>query len=116
MLIACVDGLTGFGDAIAATWPQTIVQTCTVHLIRSSMRFVAYGDRKQMAAALRHIYTVPTIDAAEIALQEFAASTWGRKYPTAVRAWESAWERFIPFLAFPPRSAKSSTPPTQSSR
>jgi putative transposase len=106
VLIACVDGLTGFGDAIAATWPQTIVQTCTVHLIRSSMRFVAYGDRKPVAAALRAIYTAPTIDAAEIALQQFTDSAWGKKYPTAVRAWESAWERFIPFLAFPPAVRK----------
>lgn len=102
VLIACVEGLTGFGDAIAATWPQTVVQTCTVHLIRSSMRFVAYGDRRPVAAALRNIYTAPTLDAAETALQEFASSTWGRTYPTAVRAWESAWERFTPFLAFPP--------------
>jgi putative transposase len=106
VLIACVDGLTGFGDAIAATWPQTIVQTCTVHLIRSSLRFVAYGDRKPVATALRAIYTAPSLDAAEIALQEFAASAWGQKYPTAVRAWESAWERFIPFLAFPPAVRK----------
>ncbi|WP_418002018.1 IS256 family transposase [Mycobacterium sp. PDNC021] len=106
VLIACVDGLTGFGDAIAATWPQTIVQTCTVHLIRASMRFVAYGDRKPVAAALRGIYTAPTIDAAETALHEFAGSAWGQKYPTAVRAWESAWERFTPFLAFPPAVRK----------
>ncbi|SBS79054.1 transposase [uncultured Mycobacterium sp.] len=106
VLIACVDGLTGFGDAIAATWPQTIVQTCTVHLIRASMRFVAYNDRKAVAAELRSIYTAPSIDAAEIALQEFADSDWGKKYPTAVRAWESAWERFTPFLAFPPAVRK----------
>lgn len=106
VLIACVDGLSGFGDAIAATWPHTIVQTCTVHLIRASMRFVAYGDRKPVAAALRTIYTAPTIDAAEAALRDFADSTWGQKYPTAVRAWESAWERFIPFLAFPPAVRK----------
>ncbi|WP_412458328.1 IS256 family transposase, partial [Mycolicibacterium fortuitum] len=78
VLIACVDGLTGFGDAVAATWPQTIVQTCTVHLIRASMRFVAYGDRKPVAAALRAIYTAPTIDAAESALRDFAGSAWGQ--------------------------------------
>lgn len=70
------------------------------------MRFVAYGDRPPVAAALRKIYTAPTIDAAEIALHEFTASEWGQKYPTAVRAWESAWERFIPFLAFPPAVRK----------
>jgi putative transposase len=106
VLIACVDGLTGFAEAIAATWPQTTIQTCVVHLIRASMRFVAYGDRKAVAAGLRTIYTAPTIDAAESALRAFADSQWGRKYPTAVRAWESAWERFIPFLEFPPNVRK----------
>jgi putative transposase len=106
VLIACTDGLTGFGDAIEATWPNTVVQTCTVHLIRASMRFVAYGDRKAVAASLRSIYTAPTVDAAQAALDEFKASEWGRKYPTAVRTWESAWERFIPFLAFPPAVRK----------
>jgi putative transposase len=102
VLIACVDGLTGFADAIAATWPHTVIQTCTVHLIRSSLRFVAYNERREVAAALRTIYTAPTIEAAEAALQRFAQSEWGKKYPTTVRTWEAAWERFIPFLAFPP--------------
>jgi putative transposase len=106
VLIACVDGLTGFAEAIAATWPQTTIQTCVVHLIRASMRFVAYGDRKAVAAGLRTIYTAPTIEAAESALRGFADSRWGAKYPTAVRAWESAWERFIPFLEFPPNVRK----------
>lgn len=106
VLIACTDGLTGFGDAIEATWPNTVVQTCTVHLIRASMRFVAYGDRKAVASALRSIYTAPTVEAAQAALDDFKASEWGHKYPTAVRTWESAWERFIPFLAFPPAVRK----------
>lgn len=106
VLIACTDGLTGFGDAIEATWPHTVVQTCTVHLIRASMRFVAYGDRKAVASSLRSIYTAPTVDAAQAALDDFKASQWGVKYPTAVRTWESAWERFIPFLAFPPALRK----------
>jgi putative transposase len=106
VLIACVDGLTGFAEAIAATWPQTTIQTCVVHLIRASMRFVAYGDRKAVAAGMRTIYTAPTIEAAESALQAFKESQWGGKYPTAVRAWESAWERFIPFLEFPPNVRK----------
>lgn len=106
VLIACVDGLSGFAEAIAATWPQTTIQTCTVHLIRASMRFVAYGDRKSVAAALKAMYTAPTIEAAEAELRAFADSKWGRKYPTAVRAWESAWERFIPFLEFPPAVRK----------
>ena len=102
ILIACTDGLTGFGDAIEATWPHTVVQTCTVHLIRASMRFVSYGDRKAVAAALKSIYTAPTVDAAEASLAQFKDSELGHKYPTAVRTWESAWERFIPFLSFPP--------------
>ncbi|MDV6278331.1 IS256 family transposase [Rhodococcus erythropolis] len=106
ILIACTDGLTGFGDAIEATWSNTVVQTCTVHLIRASMRFVSYGDRKPIAAALKLIYTAPTVDAAEAALADFKDSRWGHKYPTAVRTWESAWERFIPFLAFPPAVRK----------
>jgi putative transposase len=106
VLIACVDGLSGFAEAIAATWPHTTIQTCTVHLIRSSMRFVAYGDRKAVAAALKAMYTAPSIDAAEAELRAFADSKWGLKYPTTVRAWQSAWDRFIPFLEFPPAVRK----------
>jgi len=101
VLIACCDGLTGLPEAIEATWPQTTVQTCTVHLIRASMRFVSYADRKAVAAGLRPIYTAPTVDAAETALLVFAESDLGKRYPACVRAWQDAWERFIPFLAFP---------------
>ena len=79
VLIACTDGLSGFGDAIAATWPHTTVQTCTVHLIRASMRFVVYGDRKAVAAQLRSIYTAPTVEAAEAAFAAFGDGQWGRK-------------------------------------
>ena len=96
------DGLTGFPEAIEATWPRAIVQTCTVHLIRASMRFVSYTDRKKVAAALRPVYTAPTVEAAETALLEFAGSDLGKKYPATVATWENAWERFIPFLEFPP--------------
>ena len=101
VLIVCCDGLTGFPEAIEATWPQATVQTCTVHLIRASMRFVSYSDRKKVAAGLRGVYTAPTADAAEAALLEFADSELGRKYPATVATWTNAWERFIPFLAFP---------------
>lgn len=102
VLIACVDGLSGFSEAIEATWHATIVQTCVVHLIRSSMRFVSYGDRKAVAAGLRSVYTaVNDADAAD-ALEAFAGSVLGRKYPATVAAWQAAWTRFIPFLAFPP--------------
>ncbi|MGH3502751.1 MAG: IS256 family transposase [Nocardioidaceae bacterium] len=101
VLIVCCDGLTGFPEAIEATWPQTTVQTCVVHLIRAAMRFVSYNDRKKVAAALRPIYTAPTVEAAETELLAFADSDLGRKYPATVATWENAWERFIPFLAFP---------------
>jgi hypothetical protein len=104
VLIVCCDGLTGFPEAVEATWPQTTVQTCTVHLIRAAMRFVSYQDRKKVAAALRPIYTAPTVEAAEAELLAFADSDLGRRYPAAVATWENAWERFIPFLAFPPRA------------
>lgn len=102
VLIACCDGLSGFPEAIEATWPQATVQTCVVHLIRASMRFVSYQDRKKVAAALRPIYTAPTADAAEGALLDFAGGELGARYPAAVATWENAWERFIPFLEFPP--------------
>jgi len=106
VLIVCCDGLTGFPEAIEATWPQTTVQTCTVHLIRAAMRFVSYQDRKKVAAALRPIYTAPTADAAETELLAFAESDLGKRYPAAVATWENAWDRFIPFLAFPPELRK----------
>src|SRR2546427_477797 len=106
VLIVCCDGLTGFPEAIEATWPQSTVQTCTVHLIRAAMRFVSYQDRKKVATALRPIYTAPTVEAAQVELADFAASELGRRYPAAVQTWEHAWERFIPFLAFPPELRK----------
>lgn len=106
VLIACCDGLSGFPEAIEATWPHATVQTCVVHLIRASMRFVSYQDRKKVAAALRPLYTAPTVDAAEAALLDFAGSELGARYPAAVATWENAWERFIPFLEFPPQVRK----------
>jgi transposase-like protein len=102
VLIVCCDGLTGFPEAIAATWPLATVQTCVVHLIRAAMRFVNYKDRKSVAAALKPIYTAVNDDTALQALHEFTASPWGVKYPTTVRTFEDAWEKFTPFLAFPP--------------
>ena len=102
VLIVCCDGLTGFPEAIAATWPQATVQTCVVHLIRAAMRFVNYKDRKPVAAALKPIYTAVNDEAALEALHEFTASPWGVKYPTTVATFQDAWDRFTPFLAFPP--------------
>lgn len=101
VLIVCCDGLTGFPEAIEAIWPKTTVQTCVVHLIRNAMKFVAYGDRKKVAAAMRPIYTAATDGAARMELDAFADSVLGNKYPAAVGVWERSWERFIPFLAFP---------------
>ncbi|XAN06109.1 IS256 family transposase [Ammonicoccus fulvus] len=106
VLIVCCDGLTGFPEAIEATWPLAAVQTCVVHLIRASMRFVSYTDRKPVAAALKPIYTAANEDAALMAFTAFADSTWGKKYPAAVATWENAWDRFIPFLAFGPALRK----------
>ncbi|MDN5804862.1 MAG: IS256 family transposase [Microlunatus sp.] len=106
VLIVCCDGLTGFPEAIEATWPAAMVQTCVVHLIRASMRFVSYQDRKAVAAMLRPIYTAATEDAALMALTTFADSNLGKKYPAAVASWENAWERFTPFLAFGPALRK----------
>jgi putative transposase len=102
VLIVCCDGLTGFPEAIEATWPKATVQTCVVHLIRASMRFVSYKDRKKVAAGLKTVYTAPTVDAAEAALLDFTESELGQRYPATVSTWTAAWERFIPFLEFPP--------------
>jgi putative transposase len=102
VLIVCVDGLTGFPEAIEATWPESMVQTCVVHLIRNAMRFVAYGQRKAVAAALKPIYQAPTADAAQTALDAFRVSPLGQANPRSAQVFEDAWERFTPFLAFPP--------------
>ena len=102
VLIVCCDGLTGLPEAIEATWPDSMVQACVVHLIRSSMRFVSYQDRKKVAAALKPIHTAANEEAALAALSDLASSPLGVRYPDTVGVWERAWERFIPFLAFPP--------------
>ena len=102
VLVVCCDGLTGFPEAIAATWPQATVQTCVVHLIRASTRFVNYTDRTAVAAALKPIYQAANDDGALIELEAFEQTPLGRKYPSTVKAFRDAWERFIPFLAFPP--------------
>jgi len=100
VLISCVDGLKGFPEAIEATFPQTWIQTCIVHLIRASLRYVNYRDRKKVAAALRPIYTAANADAALVELERFDAE-WGARYPPAVNAWRASWEHVIPFLALP---------------
>jgi putative transposase len=102
VLIVCCDGLTGFPEAIEATWPNSTVQTCVVHLIRAAMRFVSYNDRKSVAAALKPIYQAADADTARIELEAFQASELGRKHPHTIATFDNAWERFTPFLAFPP--------------
>jgi transposase-like protein len=102
ILIAVVDGLKGFPEAIEAAFPKTTVQTCIVHLIRNSLSYVGWKDRKFVAAALRPIYTAPTAAAAEAALATFEAGPWGGKYATIGQSWRRVWQQVIPFFAFPP--------------
>ena len=101
ILIAVVDGLKGFPDAITAVFPQAQVQTCIVHLIRSSLDFVSYKDRRAVAAALKAIYKATDADAGAAALEAFATDEWGRKYPAIVMSWRRHWPAVIPFFAFP---------------
>ena len=102
ILIAVVDGLKGLAEAIEVAFPATTVQTCIVHLIRNSLDYTSYKDRKAVAAALRPIYTAATDAAAAAALDEFSEGPWGVKHPTIVASWRRAWEHVIPFFAFPP--------------
>src|SRR6185312_15082246 len=101
VLIAVVDGLKGFPDAITAVFPEATVQTCIVHLLRHSLEFVAYKDRKAVAAALKDIYRAMDADAAQAALGAFEESPWGRKYPAIGQSWRRAWAEVVPFYAFP---------------
>ena len=106
ILIAVVDGLKGLGEAIEATYPQTTVQTCIVHLIRNSLDYAGWKDRKALAAALKPIYQAASAEAAAGALESFAMGPWGAKYPTIAPMWRRAWERVVPFFAFPPAVRK----------
>jgi putative transposase len=106
VLIVVCDGLTGLPEAVTAVWPDTIVQTCIVHLTRASLRWVNYKDRKRVAAQLRCIYAAPTEAAAREALDAWTDSDIGRQYPAIKRQWEAAWEQVTPFFAFPPEVRK----------
>jgi putative transposase len=101
VLIAVVDGLKGFPEAITAVFPQATVQTCIVHLLRHSLDFVSWKDRKAVASALKGIYRAVDADAGETALSAFEESFWGRKYPAIGQSWRRAWGEVIPFYAFP---------------
>ena len=100
ILICCVDGLTGFPDAIEAVFPKTTVQTCIVHLIRTSLKYVPRREREQVARDLKPIYTAIDADHAQAELERFDEK-WGQRFPPITQAWLNAWEYVIPFLAFP---------------
>ncbi len=101
VIFVCCDGLTGLPDAIEAVWPEALVQTCIVHLVRASLRFVSYKDRKRVCAALKEIYRAPNETAAEEALGRLDEA-WGARYPAIIATWRSSWAQFTPMLRFPP--------------
>lgn len=100
IFFVCCDGLTGLSEAIGVAFPRAIVQTCIVHMIRATVRYVSYADRKSLVRDLRPIYAAPTEEAALAALDAFE-QRWGAKYPAAAKGWRQRWSEIIPFLAFP---------------
>jgi transposase-like protein len=102
ILIAVTDGLKGMSEALGAVFPATTLQTCIVHLIRNSLDYASWKDRKALAAAIKPIYTAVSAEAALAELQAFEAGPWGAKFPTIVAAWRRNWDKVIPFFAFPP--------------
>lgn len=100
ILLAVVDGLKGFPEAITAVFPDAVVQTCIVHLLRNSMDFVSWKDRKGLASALKEVHRAPSAEAAEQALTAFEAGPWGTRYPAIGQSWRRAWTEVIPFFAF----------------
>jgi putative transposase len=103
ILIAVTDGLKGMPEALAAVFPATTLQTCIVHLIRNSLDYASWKDRKLLAASIRPIYTAANAEAALAELDAFEQGPWGKKFPTVVAAWRRAWAHVIPFFAFPPQ-------------
>ena len=101
ILIAVVDGLKGFPEAINAVFPQTVVQTCIVHLIRHSLDFASWKDRKPVAQALKTVYRATDANAGQVAMDAFADGPWGTKYPAIAQSWRRNWNLVIPFFAFP---------------
>src|SRR5918995_6572210 len=102
ILIAVTDGLKGMSEALAAIYPATTLQTCIVHLLRHSLDFANWKERKLLAAALRPVYTAASADVAAAALDAFERGPWGTRFPTVVASWRRAWPHVIPFFAFPP--------------
>jgi transposase-like protein len=101
ILIAVTDGLKGMAEALGAVFPATTLQTCIVHLIRNSLDYASWKDRKALAAAIKPVYTAPTAEGALAELDAFEEGPWGKKFPTVVAAWRRAWDKVIPFFAFP---------------
>jgi len=106
ILIAVTDGLKGMEQALNAVFPATTLQTCIVHLIRSSLEYASWKERRTVAAALRPIYTATTVEAALAALVQFEQGPWGQRYAPIADAWRRAWDRVIPFFTFPPAIRK----------
>jgi transposase-like protein len=102
ILIAVTDGLKGMGEALEVVYPATTLQTCIVHLIRNSLDYASWKDRKPLAAAIKPIYTATNAETALAELDAFESGPWGKKFPTVVAAWRRAWDKVIPFFAFPP--------------
>ena len=102
ILIAVTDGLKGMPEALAVTYPQTTLQTCIVQLIRNSLDYASWKDRKALAAALKPIYRAVSAERAEVELAAFEAGPWGQRFPTISASWRRAWSNVIPFFAFPP--------------
>ncbi len=105
VFIMCTDGLKGFPEAIEAVFPKTITQTCIVHLIRNSLKYVPHKHKKQVAKDLKTIYTAASVEEAELAL-ECVEEIWGEKYGAVIKVWRGAWARLTPFLGFPPEIRK----------
>ncbi|GAA4981753.1 hypothetical protein GCM10025734_02360 [Kitasatospora paranensis] len=100
--IVCCDGLKGLPDAVTAIWPRATVQTCVIHLVRTSLRLSSSKDHSTLVSALRAVCIAPTEQAAQRALDQFTASELGERYPAVARTWRTAWSEFTPYLAFPP--------------
>lgn len=106
ILIACVDGLTGFPDAINTVYPDTKVQLCIVHMVRNSLRFVGWKNRKMVASDLKKVYCAKTLEEAELALSAFSDS-WDKQYPSISKSWLNHWENIVPFFDFPEEIRKA---------
>ena len=106
ILIAVTDGLKGMGEALAVVYPETTLQTCIVHLIRNSLVYANWKERKALAAAIKPIYKAASAEAAQAELDAFEEGPWGQKFPTVVASWRRAWSNVIPFFAFPPAVRK----------